>query len=132
MSPHPPSGSGLPGSDPSTPDRDDAIPMLTEIVSLAPAAPAAPQPAPAQASSEIDWSALEQRIHERVMSGLVLRTQALLEPRLQKVLGTAIERAAAVLAAELQAHIAQLALEIVGEAITDEVARVRDELEPRD
>ena len=128
MSTPPPPGSQAPRADTLPPELDDAIPMLTEIVALPSTAPATPEPETADGWADVDWTTLEQRIHERVTSRLVHHTQELLEPRLQQVLGSAVERAAAVLAAELQAHIAQLALEIVGEAIADEVARLRDEL----
>jgi len=123
-------GLPTPGADGLPPEFDDAIPMLTEIVALPAATPPAAETEPPDTPAAIDWGALEQRIQERVMAGLVHRSRELLEPRLQTVLGSAIERAAAVLAAELQAHLAQLVLEIVGEAIADEVARVRDEPGP--
>lgn len=104
--------------------RDEAIPLLTEIIDL-PRYDAGELP---HALTDVDWSQLALRVQENVLERLLGRSQTLIDDEMHDALEAAITRATAPLAAELRVTLGQLVRELVARAVTDEMTRVHDEI----
>ncbi len=104
--------------------RDDAIPMLTEVVEL-PRYDAAELP---HALADVDWAHLALRVQENVLERLLGRSEALIDDEMQAGLEAVLSRATESLAAELRLTLAQLVRDLVARAVTDELTRVHDEI----
>jgi hypothetical protein len=109
---------------------DPGIPVLTEVLDDVPAKPAPPPavwrtgaaklppPAPAvvehaESGETVDWSALEQRLHERILVQLL--------PVLERRVEAAMAQALAHLATDLRSHLHEAVLS----AVQEELAAVR-------
>lgn len=121
-------------SDPRLPDaahgadRDDAIPMLTEVVEL----PGEAAPELPESLAEVDWGALEQRVQDNVIDRLMHRSVDLLDGQLHATLNAVIGRAIDHLSAELHEALAQLTRDLVARAVAEELDRVHAEVARRE
>lgn len=121
-------------SDPRLPDaahgadRDDAIPMLTEVVEL----PGEAAPELPESLAEVDWAALEQRVQDNVIDRLMHRSVDLLDGQLHATLNAVIGRAIDHLSAELHEALAQLTRDLVARAVAEELDRVHAEVARRE
>lgn len=121
-------------SDPRLPDaahgadRDDAIPMLTEVVEL----PGEAAPELPESLAEVDWGALEQRVQDNVIDRLMHRSVDLLDGQLNATLNAVIGRAIDHLSAELHEALAQLTRDLVARAVAEELDRVHAEVARRE
>lgn len=121
-------------SDPRLPDaahgadRDDAIPMLTEVVEL----PGEAAPELPESLAEVDWAALEQRVQDNVIDRLMHRSVDLLDGQLNATLNAVIGRAIDHLSAELHEALAQLTRDLVARAVAEELDRVHAEVARRE
>ncbi len=113
-------------SDPRDPfgDADDAIPMLTEVVAV-PAYDSGELP---PALESVDWPRLALRVQENVLERLLGRSAELMDAQLRASLQAVIGRAAESLAADLRSTLEQLIRDLVARAVSDELARLHDEL----
>jgi uncharacterized membrane-anchored protein YjiN (DUF445 family) len=107
--------------------RDEAIPMLTEVVQV-PRYLAEELPA---SLGDVDWAELAERVRENVTERLTRRSQALLDAQLRESLQTVVDRAAESLASELRASLSQMVRDIVARAVTEEITRVHAEIARR-
>jgi len=109
-------------------DRDDAIPMLTEVVEL----PGEAAPELPESLAEVDWAALEQRVQDNVIDRLMHRSVDLLDGQLHATLNAVIGRAIDHLSAELHEALAQLTRDLVARAVAEELDRVHAEVARRE
>lgn len=109
-------------------ERDDAIPMLTEVVEL----PGEAAPDLPESLGEVDWAALEQRVQDNVIDRLMHRSVDLLDDQLHATLNAVIGRAIDHLSAELHEALAQLTRDLVARAVAEELDRVHAEVARRE
>jgi len=102
--------------------------MLTEVVDL----PSERAPDLPESLAEVDWPALEQRVHDNVIDRLMHRSVDLLDEQLHATLHTVIGRAIDHLSAELHEALAQLTRELVARAVAEELDRVHAEMARRE
>ncbi|RPH45307.1 MAG: hypothetical protein EHM87_06955 [Burkholderiales bacterium] len=111
----------------SPPARDEAIPMLTEIVQV-------PRYQPEElprALEEVDWSVLSERVRENVTERLARRSQALLDAALRDSLQAVVDRAAESLATDLRESVMRTVRDLVAQAVNEEITRVHAEIARR-
>ncbi len=122
MSPQPPGG-----DPPDTLARDETIPVLTDVVKLA------PPPPPVRALPPLadeDWAALAARVETGVTERLLSSAGPLLDEALARMLGNLFERATAQLALDLRDVYAHLVRDLVARTVADEVAALRAREDP--
>jgi len=125
------------------PPQDLGIPVLTEVISLPeadaapapadaqPAPPAAPQPPPSARPAPVEgwldeeWSRIEQRIRERVLTQLLERTDAILDQRIREGLADVLQYATERLAADIRQGLHQTLDDVITDVVKREIERTR-------
>lgn len=126
------------------PPVDAGIPLLTEIISPAPAAPApasAPLSAPsatqllagstslaeraAQEWDEETWNRMEQELRERILQQVLKRVDFVLEQRVRDSLADVLQLAVSGLAAEIQEGLHATVKDVVIRAVAQEITKLQ-------
>lgn len=113
------------------PASDPNIPVLTEVFQEAPV-----HPAPADlgaglearaidAWTEPEWTLMERRVSERVLSQLQNRVDFVLEQRLRDSLEEVLQQAVSSLTAEIRTGLQQTIEQIVVRAVAQEIAHLQ-------
>jgi hypothetical protein len=116
------------------PDEEiEAIPMLTDVVPL-PKNDVVPiqkysSAALPEAVTELDWSGIEHRVREQVMTQLSSSANALLEKKMNSLMTVVLNRHVEALRSELQLMLAQSLRDIVTEAVQIELTALQGEID---
>jgi hypothetical protein len=126
------------------PPQDLGIPILTEVIA-APASEIAPQPvsveemapAPLELSTparpavafegwvDEEWTRVEQKIRERVLTQILERIDSMIDQRLREGIADVLQTSIARLADDIRAGLRQTLDDVVADAVAQEIERTR-------
>ena len=109
----------------STSDRDD-VPVLTEVITEAPAAPVKAPDTPAQdGPAKAEMLDLERRLKQSILDAISLHLTKSVEDKLRTRLDAHLQQALTALNTQVKADIEPLIREAVARAVEAEIRRVR-------
>ena len=109
---------------PATPEDEEAIPMLTDVVNVQ---RYHPDQLP-RSFADVDWSELAGQVRENVLERLLRRGDILLDGQMNHALAPVISRAVETMTRDVHDTLNRLIRDIVARAVNEEITRLHAEM----